>query len=165
MKESTKSSLEPSPKLLNGVEVRRVWRQEQNRASESPSDIGQNRLSVESGVVENDHRTMFEFREQQKLKPVFKQHVIRGAIVLQRCDAHSQTTARNDIGAVVLLSADAGYDALTDWRTCVLAIETTVDTRLIHVNKPFRLDIFHRFNKGLPKFFVSLTEYGSFFYD
>ena len=63
-KDFPKGILQPSPKLFNGVEVWRIWREEQKLAASVLGSRNRPLLGMEGSIIHYDHGTLFQRKQE-----------------------------------------------------------------------------------------------------
>jgi len=150
------SRLEPCPDVLDGVQVRRVRREEQHDATVLPRHLLQDRLPVETGVVHHDDVPLPKGGEQPQAEPALKELAVHRAPVVEGLDHAAPVQARDDAGALIPPPGDQPPDGDAPGGPRVGTVQVLAYPHLVGAGDCFRAEAGEGFEEGFAQPFVTL---------
>ena len=126
-------SLEGRPEVFNGVEIRRVGRQEEQLTARRSHQRGGGRGLMETGVVQHDHAARRQHRQQHVCKISVHHLGVASARKGQRGDQLALLAGGDDTRPFPPFARHGRINPLTPWGAPVFPIQPVIHPALVEV--------------------------------
>ncbi len=151
------------PEVFDGIEVRRVGRQKQQRTAGRGDQRRRGRRLMEPGVVQHDHAARRQFRQKHLRKIRVHHFGVASARKGQRGDQLAVLAGRNDTGPFPAPASHCLINPLTSGGASVFPIQPVIHAALVEVIHAGGSRFFQFAAEEPPLHFVPLAIFDEFF--